>query len=98
MNNSATHDFVKLLNTAIIKTKEKNICSNFDSRLSESFKSKAIDSISFATDFLSDSTGVTKDQSTIQLIEAVRLLDTIWNEFLIQEGLNSLQHSLKESL
>ena len=88
---------IQLLNTAIIKSKEKNIDHSFESRLSELCKYPALDAINKTISSLAESEGITRDQAAVQIVEAIRELDSIWNDYVIIEGIDRLKNILKNS-
>lgn len=92
---SENQELIQLLNTAIIKTKEKNIDSSYEDRLSETCKTPAINSLSMAINHLSETEKISRDQATIQIVECVRELDNIWNDYLLMEGIGKLKDLLK---
>ena len=84
-------DSIQLLNTAVIKSKEKVINSNYEQRLSEICNNSAIESINVTIAHLAESQKISKDHAAIQLVDTVRELDNIWNDYVLMEGLNSLK-------
>ncbi len=86
---------IQLLNTAIIKSKEKKIDASYESRLESVCKTPAMDALSKATTLLADSQNISRDQAAIQIIESVRQLDKIWNDYIMMEGLEKLKEYLK---
>jgi len=88
---------VQLLNTAVIKSKEKLIDSDFEKRLSQTCKKPAIEALAMAVTHLSDTQKISRDQAAIQIIEAVRELDGSWNDYLMMEGINKVKEGLKKS-
>ena len=87
---------VQLLNTAIVKSKEQTIKSNFQERLNTICDSKAIESIGVAAKHLADGQNISYDQAMCQLIETFRELDSIWSDYVTMEGLNRLKDILGE--
>ncbi len=88
---------VQLLNTAVVKSKEQTIKSNFQERLNAICSSKAIESIGVAAKHLADSENISHDQAMGQLIETFRELDSIWSDYVTMEGLTRLKDILGES-
>ena len=88
-------DSIQLINTAIIKSKEGRLESSYEDRLSETCQKPAIKSISVAISHLSESQKITRDQAAIQIIETVRDLEKIWEDYVIMEGINNLKNILK---
>jgi len=91
-------EFVQLLNTAIIKSKEKRIDSSFEERLSQVCNKPAIKALSYAIEFLADSQKISRDQAAVELVESVRELDLVWNDYVMLEGLGKLKAFLKDSI
>ena len=94
---SVNQEFVQLINTAIIKTKEKKIDSSYEERLSETCKTPAIQALSLAVGHLSEGQGISYDQAATQIVEVVRELDSIWTDYVMMEGLEKLRELLKNS-
>ena len=88
-------DSIQLINTAIIKSKEGRLESSYEDRLSETCQKPAIKSLSVAISHLSESQKITRDQAAIQIIETVRDLEKIWEDYVIMEGINNLKNILK---
>ena len=86
---------VQLLNTAIIKSKEKVIDSSYEERLSKTCQSPAIESLCHAINQLSESQKISRDQAAVQIIETVRELDKIWNDYVMMEGISKLKDLLR---
>jgi hypothetical protein len=90
-------DSIQLLNTAIIKSKEKRIDSSYEERLGKINRSPAIDAINKAIIHLSDSQNITRDQAALQIIDAFRELDSIWSDYVTMEGIEHLKSLLKST-
>ncbi len=88
-------DSIQLINTAIIKSKESRLESSYEDRLSETCQKPAMKSLSVAISHLSESQKITRDQAAIQIIETVRDLEKIWDDYVIMEGINNLKNILK---
>ena len=87
---------VQLLNTAIIKSKEKKIDSSYEQRLSKTCDDPAIASLAVAINHLAETQKISNDQAAIQIIETVRSLDSIWTDYLLMEGLGVIKEHLKD--
>ena len=48
-----------------------------------------------AISHLSETQKITRDQAAIQIIETVRDLEKIWEDYVIMEGINNLKTILK---
>jgi hypothetical protein len=88
-------ELIQLLNTAVVKTKEKKIDSSYEERLSEVCQRPAINALSHAISKLSEQENISQDQAAMELIETVRDLDSIWNDYVLMEGLTKLKDLLK---
>lgn len=91
----SNQESIQLLNTAIIKNKEKNIDSSYEERLSETCSSPAMKALGQAISFLANDQNISRDQSALQIVEAVRELDLIWNDYVMMEGITKLKDILK---
>lgn len=89
-------ELVQLLNTAIVKTKERRIDSSYEERLTETCKNPAMDALAVAIKSLSESQNISRDQAAIQIVETVRELDNIWNDYVMMEGLGKLKELLRQ--
>ena len=89
---------VQLINTAIIKGKEKKVDSTYEQRLTEVCSSAAINAICDAIAILAEKEKISHDQASIQIIDTIKTLDCIWNDYIFMEGLNNLKKVLKERL
>ena len=98
MNNMMENlESIKLLNTAILRSKEKNIDRSYDERLKKICHTPAIKALNHAIKFLSETERVSRDQAAIQIIEAVRELDSVWSDYVTMEGIEGLRnHALKQ--
>lgn len=88
------HESVQLINTAIIKSKEKKIDRSYEERLSKTCTTPALKAIIQATIELSESENISRDQAAIDVVETVRELDKIWNDYVMMEGISSLKEML----
>lgn len=86
---------VQLLNTAIVKSKEKKIDNSYEERLSKTCEAPAIEALSIAITQLSEKQNISRDQAAIMLVETVRELDNIWNDYVMMEGISRLKDLLK---
>lgn len=89
------HDSVQLLNTAVVKSKEKIIDNTFEDRLSKVCNSEAIKSISIAIEHLSESQKISRDDAATQIVETLRELDNIWSDYVMMEGIGKLKDLLQ---
>jgi hypothetical protein len=88
---------IQLLNTAIIKSKEKKIDNSYEERLKEISKSPALVALNKAISSLAEAEKISKDQASIQIVETIRELDNIWSDYVTMEGIDRLKGLLKDS-
>lgn len=88
---------IRLLNTAILKSKEKTIDITFEKKLYNSCKKPAINALGFAISQLSESQNISRDQAALLIVESIRELDESWNDYLLMEGLSKVKEGLKDS-
>lgn len=86
---------IQLLNTAIIKSKEKRIDSSYEERLTKINQSPAIEAINKSISLLAESQKISRDQAALQIIDAVRELDAIWTDYVTMEGIDRLKSMLR---
>lgn len=86
---------IQLLNTAIIKSKEKKIDNSYEERLNKINNSPAIEAINKAITNLSETEKISRDQAALQIIDAIRELDSIWSDYVTMEGIDHLKSMLK---
>jgi len=88
---------IQLLNTAIIKSKEKKIDNTYEERLNTINQSPAIEAINKSISLLAESQNISRDQAALQVIEAIRELDSIWTDYVTMEGIDRLKMMLRGS-
>jgi len=86
---------IQLLNTAIIKSKEKKISNSYEERLTKINNSPAIEAINKSISLLAESQKISRDQAALQVIEAIRELDAIWSDYVTMEGIDRLKAMLQ---
>ena len=89
---------IQLLNTAIIKSKEKKISSSYEERLTKINNSPAIGAINNSISMLAESQSISRDQAALQVIEAIRELDSVWTDYVTMEGIDRLKTMLQGNL
>ena len=87
---------IQLLNTAIIKSKERKIDSSYEQRLSKTCADPAIAALTVAINYLAETEKISNDQAAIRIVETVRSLDSIWTDYLLMEGLGVIKDHLKD--
>lgn len=95
---SDKQDAIQLLNTAVIKSKEKRINATYEERLAVICNSPVMNALLVAVDFLSEDQKISKDHASVQLIETLRELDSIWNDYVLMEGIGKLKDLLKNNI
>jgi hypothetical protein len=93
-----TQEAVKLFNTAVIKSKEKKINASYEQRLSEVCQSPVMSALLVAVNTLSEDQKISTDHAAVQIIDTVRELDSIWNDYVLMEGIGKLKSLLKKDL
>lgn len=86
---------IQLLNTAIIKSKEKRINSAYEERLKKINNSPAIEAINKSISILAENQNISRDQAALQVIDAIRELDNVWSDYVTMEGIDRLKTMLK---
>lgn len=95
---SEKQDAIQILNTAIVKSKEKRINASYEERLAKICNSPVMNALLIAIDHLAEEEKLSKDQSAISVVEAVRELDSIWNDYVLMEGIGKLKDLLKNNI
>lgn len=86
---------VQLLNTAIIKSKEKKIDSSYEGRLRAICSTPVMESLNKAIIHLSESKKISRDQAALEIVETVRELEAIWTDYVMMEGMDKLKGMLR---
>ncbi len=86
---------IQLINTAIIKRKEKKIDTTYEDRLSKVCQSNALKALSIAISELAKEENISNDQAAIQIVDAVKELDQVWTDYVLMEGINNIKRMLK---
>lgn len=94
--NLENKESVQLLNTAIIKYKEKGLDTSFEERLSKVCASPSIKAIEFAISQLAEDQRISRDQAALQIIETIKELEKVWSEYILMEGISNLKGLLKD--
>ncbi len=89
---------IQLLNTAVIKSKEKKINATYEERLAKVCNSPVMNALLVAIDHLSEDQKLSKDHASVQIIETIRELDSIWNDYVLMEGIGKLKELLKNKM
>ncbi|MFG1493231.1 hypothetical protein ACRXCV_00710 [Halobacteriovorax sp. GFR7] len=86
---------IQLINTAIIKGKEKKIDTTYEDRLNQACNSTAIAAISNAIQQLAETDRISYDQAAIKIVETIKELDQVWTDYVLMEGINNIKKMLK---
>lgn len=86
---------IQLLNTAIIKSKEKKLNQSFEERLNQVCNSPVIEILNKSITQYAETQKMSRDQAALQVIEAIRELDCIWSDYVAMEGIDRLKNLLK---
>ena len=89
-------DAIQLVNTAIIKNKERQIESSYEERLNRTCDRPAVKAISIAISHLAESQKISCDQAALDIVETVKELEKIWSDYINMEGINNLKSLLKD--
>lgn len=87
-------EVIQLLNTAIVKTKEKGIDDSYEERLKKVSESPVIEVLNKAIINLSENQNISKDQAAQMIIEIIRELDSVWSDYVMMEGIDRLKGML----
>ncbi len=97
INNTDTNlDFVQVLNTAILKHKQRNIKRGYEDRLKSTCQSPAMKALEVGITYLSENQKISRDQAAIEVIDTFKQLDNIWNDYLVLEGVTNLKKIIKK--
>ena len=88
---------IQLLNTAIIKSKEKKVNQSFEERLSQVCNSPVIEILNKTITQYAEVQKISRDQAALQVVEAIRELDTIWSDYVTMEGIDRLKNLLRST-
>jgi hypothetical protein len=88
---------IQLINTAIIKSKEKKINYSFEERLNKVCNSDVIEMMNKMIAQYAETKKISRDQAALQVVEAIRELDAIWSDYVLMEGIESLKKMLKST-
>ena len=80
----------KLFNTAVVATKALTT-KNHSRQLNDLISSKAFHAIVQAIRYHAVATGIDEEQAAEEIVQTFRQIDTIWDEYIFQEGLDRLK-------
>ena len=86
---------IQLLNTAIIKNKEKKIDSKFEEKLAQTGQAPAMEALGMAITQLSNDLDISRDQAAILIVDTIKELESSWNDYLLMEGIEKIKENLK---
>ncbi len=88
---------IQLLNTAIIKSKEKKVTQSFEERLNQVCNSPVIEILNKCITQYAETQKISRDQAALQVIESIRELDSIWSDYVTMEGIDCLKNMLRKT-
>lgn len=88
-------DFFKLLNTAVIKSREKKLDVSYEDRLKKLCNTPAIEALGHATSYLSHHLEIPKEEAALMLVETIKELDNVWYDYVAMEGIEKLKKLLE---
>jgi hypothetical protein len=86
---------IQLLNTAIVKSKEKKIDNTFEDRLNLICQTPAVEALAIAINHLAESKKISRDQAASQIIDTVKELESVWTDYVLMEGIGNLKSFLR---
>ena len=89
-------EFIKLLNTAVIKSREKRLDVSYEERLKKICNTPAIDAIIHSISYLSQSMNISNEQAALMIVETIKELDSIWYDYVAMEGIDKLKKLLED--
>ncbi len=96
MNLERNREAIQLLNTAILKSKERKIDRSYEKRLSETCQGPEMEAFAVAVAFLSEKQKISRDQAAVNLVDTIKKLDSIWTDYVILEGMQKLKEALNQ--
>ncbi|MBF0299041.1 MAG: hypothetical protein HQK51_10000 [Oligoflexia bacterium] len=97
-NNIHSFESIQMLNTAIIKSREKKIDQSYEERLRVACESPAIQALNIAINFLANNQRISCDQAAVQIIDLVHELDSVWHSYVMMEGIDRLKDLLSSKV
>ncbi|MBF0359688.1 MAG: hypothetical protein HQK49_01685 [Oligoflexia bacterium] len=94
VDRSSAFESIQILNTAIIKSREKKIDLSYEDRLRVACDSPAIQALDLAINYLADNQQIPCEQAAIQIIDLIQELDSIWHNYVMMEGIDRLKDLL----
>lgn len=94
---SEHQELIQVLNTAIVKSKEHRIDSSYEKRLLKACERPAFKVLTVAINHLSESEKLSRDQAALQIVDTVKELDLIWDDYIRIEGMGRLKELLSNS-
>ncbi|MBF0314955.1 MAG: hypothetical protein HQK52_16150 [Oligoflexia bacterium] len=82
---------LQLLNTAIIKSRERKTNAAYEERLKSICRSPVIEAINISVNYLSELQQISRDQSAMQIIETILELDSLWSDYVVMEGIDRIK-------
>lgn len=86
---------VQIINTAIIKGKERLVDLAYEQRLRNLCSSAPFEAINKAISFLAEGQKISRDQAALEIIQTLKELDKVWDDYITMEGLAKLKQQLE---
>ena len=90
------NETIQLINSAIIKSRELDLKTDLQERMSKIAESSEMEALDIAINEFAKKQKVTKEQAAIRFVSTLRELDSIWNQYLLIEGSDRLKENLNK--
>jgi len=96
MGMDRNREAIQLLNTAILKSKERKVDRSYDKRLGDACEGTEIEAFAVAVAYLSEKQKISRDQAAVNLVDTIKKLDSIWNDYVLLEGMQKIKEALNQ--
>ena len=93
---SKMNETIQLINSAIIKSRELDLKTDLQARMTQIAESDEMEAFDAAISEFAKKQKVTKEQAALKFVSTLRELDSIWNQYLLIEGSDRLKESLSK--
>lgn len=93
---SKMNETIQLINSAIIKSRELDLKTDLQARMTKIAESDEMEAFDAAISEFAKKQKVTKEQAALKFVSTLRELDSIWNQYLLIEGSDRLKESLNK--
>lgn len=93
---SKMNETIQLINSAIIKSRELDLKTDLQARMTQIAESDEMEAFDAAISEFAKKQKVTKEQAALKFVTTLRELDSIWNQYLLIEGSDRLKESLNK--